>query len=97
MKVSIINSHIAIQGWMVDELCLRGNKLLIFAIIWGFTGNIKSSKRLDEWSVNYRYIEAWTGLGESMIDIILEELKSDDLIELNYDKTTVRVSKNYEL
>lgn len=82
---------------MVDELHLRGNKLLIFSIIWGFTGNLKSSKRLEEWTINYRYIESWTGLGESMIDVILEELASAEYIVLNYDKTTVCINKNYEV
>lgn len=85
MKCSILKNHVAIQGWMVEELGLRGNKLIIFAIIWGFTGNDKSAKLLKEWSINYRYIEAWTGLGENMVDTIIQELKADGLINLSED------------
>ena len=35
MKSSILKNHIAIQGWMVEDMHLRCNKLIIFAIIWG--------------------------------------------------------------
>lgn len=97
MKCSILKNHLAIQGWMVEELALRGNKLLIFAIIWGFTGNLKSTNKLDNWSVNYRYIESWTGLGEYMIDVILYELSSDRLIIWDRDNCSAHVDKNYEL
>lgn len=95
MKYSIVNSHIGVQGWMVEDLHLRGNKLLIFAIIWGFTGNLKSNKRLEEWTVNYRYIESWTGLGEDAVDVILVELSDSGFITI--ENCTVRVTSEYEL
>lgn len=96
MKYSILNNHIAIQGWMVEELGLRGNKLLIFAIIWGFTGNLKSANKLENWSVNYRYIESWTGLGEYMIDVILHELSDDHLINWDAANCIAHVNKDFE-
>ena len=80
MKISIATNHTAIQGWMVEDFGLRGNKLIIFAIIWGFTGNSKATNLLPEWNINYKYLEAWTGLGEYMIDRILQELRDDNLI-----------------
>ena len=95
MKYSIENNHIAIQGWMVEDLGLRGNKLIIFAIIWGFTGNTKSKSILNEWTINYRYIEAWTGLGEYMVDRIIDELSSDRLIVS--DNYVVHVEENYKI
>lgn len=95
MKLSILKNHVAIQGWMVEDLHLRGNKLIIFSIIWGFTGNQNNKVLLDEWSVNYRYIESWTGLGEDMIDNILEELHNDNLIV--WDDLSVRVTDDYKL
>ena len=95
MKCSILKNHIAIQGWMVEECGLRGNKLIIFAIIWGFTGNKKATKLLNEWSINYRYIESWTGLGENMVDTIIQELQADGLINLSEDYT-VCVDENYK-
>ena len=30
-------NYITIQGWMVTELKLKGNELLIYALIFGFT------------------------------------------------------------
>lgn len=96
MKISIIKNHIALQGWMVEELGLRGNKLIIFAIIWGFTGNQKSNLRYEEWTIGYRYIQSWTGLVEEMVDVILKELDKEGLICLNYDNNTVCVDKRFE-
>lgn len=96
MKYSILTNHIGIQGWMVEELGLRGNKLIVFAIIWGFTGNTKATNLLPEWSVNYRYLEAWTGLGECMIDRILQELQADNLIVWT-DVNTVFVNDDYKV
>ena len=79
---------------MVEELGLRGNKLLIFAIIWGYTGNTKAQNIRDGWTVNYRYIEAWTGLGEYMADLIIGELRDDGLI--TWDDTVVCVEESYK-
>lgn len=31
------NNYIAIQGWMINELGLKGNELIIYAIIYGFS------------------------------------------------------------
>lgn len=95
MKYSILKNHIAIQGWMVEDMHLRCNKLIIFAIIWGFTGNQKSTNLLDKWTINYRYIEAWTGLSENMTDIILIELEQAGYIEI--DDCAVRVTPDYQI
>lgn len=81
---------------MVEELGLRGNKLIIFAIIWGFTGNLKATKLLPELNINYKYLEAWTGLGEYMIDRILQELRDDNLIVWT-DMNTVFVTDDYKV
>lgn len=97
MKYSILKNHLAIQGWMVEELNLRGNKLLIFSIIWGFTGNHKSQIILKEWTVNYRYIESWTGLGEFMIDVILQELADDGLIIFDKESCSAHVTEDNEI
>ncbi len=34
-KKSITNNYIAIQGWMVEQLGLKGNELLAYALIHG--------------------------------------------------------------
>lgn len=44
------NNYIVIQGFMISELCLKGNELLVYAIIYGF------SQDEDNWftgSLNY--------------------------------------------
>ena len=30
-------NYVVIQGWMVNELNLKGNDLMVYAIIYGFT------------------------------------------------------------
>lgn len=35
-------NYIVVSGWMVNELHLKGNELLIYAIIYGFTQDNKS-------------------------------------------------------
>lgn len=94
MKYSILKNHLCIKGWMVEELGLRGNKLIIFAIIWGYTGNFKAQNIRNEWTINYRYIEAWTGLGEYMVDRIISELSNDGLI--SWDENVVCVEDSYK-
>ena len=32
-------NYLVIQGWMITELKLKGNELLIYAIIYGFSQN----------------------------------------------------------
>jgi hypothetical protein len=36
------SQYINIQGWMVNELKLKGNDLIIFAIIFGFSQDQES-------------------------------------------------------
>ena len=35
-KIDISKNYITIQGWMIEELDLKGNDLLVYAIIYGF-------------------------------------------------------------
>ena len=35
-------NYLVIQGWMIAELKLKGNELLIYAIIYGFSQNNQS-------------------------------------------------------
>ena len=36
------NNYITIQGWMINELDLSGNDLIVYAIIYGFTQDEES-------------------------------------------------------
>ena len=54
MTVNAAN-YLVIQGWMVTELGLKGNELLIYALIYGF------SQTEDQWFTGtLRYIAEWT-------------------------------------
>ena len=37
------NNYIVIQGWMINRLNLSGNRLLLYAIVYGFSQNGESS------------------------------------------------------
>jgi uncharacterized phage protein (TIGR02220 family) len=57
MKESKINSdsYIVVQGWMITELNLKGNELLVFAIIHGF-----SQDNAGEFTGSLQYLADWT-------------------------------------
>ena len=48
-------NFIAIQGWMVTELGLKGNSLLIYAIIYGF-----SQDGEQVFNGSLQYLADWT-------------------------------------
>lgn len=49
-------NFITIQGWMRTELKLKGNALLVFALIWGF-----SQMEGQKFTGNLQYIADWCG------------------------------------
>lgn len=57
MSDSRINadSYIVVQGWMITELNLKGNELLVFAIIHGF-----SQDNAGEFTGSLQYLADWT-------------------------------------
>lgn len=60
--------YISLQSWMVTNLGLRGDELIIFAIIYGFS---QDGKSLYKGSSNY--LSFWTGRSK---ETILNKLKS---------------------
>lgn len=49
------SNYVVIQGWMITRLGLKGNELLIYAVIYGFTQNgeiefVGSMKYLADWT-----------------------------------------------
>ena len=48
-------NFVAIQGWMVNELKLKGNSLIIYAIIYGF-----SQAEEQVFSGSLQYLADWT-------------------------------------
>lgn len=69
------NNYIVIQGWMRD-LGLSGNKLMVFAIIYGFSQDENSM-----YSGTASYIADWLGVRKHTVLDILKELTANGLLE----------------
>ena len=52
-KVSPDN-YVAIQGWMITDLNLKGNELLIYAVIYGFSQDGES-----QFTGSLQYLADW--------------------------------------
>ena len=76
MKQSKVKNenHIVIQGWMVNELELKGNELIIYAIIYGF-----SQTENQKFTGSLQYLADWTN---STKQGVIKNLKS--LVEKGY-------------
>lgn len=69
-------SHIVIQGWMVTDLKLKGNELIVYAIIYGFSQ--------DNESLFYgsrSYLAEWCNVSLPTIDSALKGLLDKKLIK----------------
>lgn len=76
-KVNAKN-HIVIQGWMVCELELKGNELLIYAIIYGF-----SQTDNQVFSGSLQYLADWTNSSKQSVMKCLKSLEEKQLIVKN--------------
>lgn len=69
-------AYVNIQSFMVNELHLSGNALIIYAVIYGF------SQDGDSWFTGSRsYLAAWCQASKSTVSRNLETLCADGLIE----------------
>lgn len=78
------NNYITIQGWMIN-LGLKGNELIIFAIIYGFSQDDKSS-----FNGSQRYISSMLGISLPTTNRII-----NSLIDKNFIKKTGESSYQY--
>ena len=78
MSESRINadSYIVVQGWMITELNLKGNELLVFAIIHGF-----SHDNAGEFTGSLQYLMEWTGNTKKTVINALKALVERDLVQ----------------
>ncbi|QCW21908.1 hypothetical protein [Flavobacterium phage V186] len=68
------NSFYVIQGWMINELNLKGNNLLVFAVIYGF-----SKDGQGKFDGSLKYLCDCTGASKNTV------IKSlNDLLDLGY-------------
>ena len=70
MKKTIANNFITIQGWMVETLGLKGNQLLAYALIYGF-----SQDGVSEFTGSVSYVEQWLGCARSTAFETLQKLE----------------------
>lgn len=69
------NNFIAIQGWMRTKLNLKGNELLIYALIYGFSQDGDS-----KFTGTRRYIADWCGCSMRTVDNTLASLLAKRLV-----------------
>ena len=70
-----IGNFITIQGWMVTELNLKGNSLLIYAIIYGFSQNEDSYYKGSR-----QYLANWINSTVQGVSKCLNKLVEDGMI-----------------
>lgn len=69
-------NYILIQGWMITKLKLEGKKLLLFALIYGFT------QVEDTWFTgSTKYCAQWCDCSDKYILKLLKELVEAGYIE----------------
>ena len=63
------NNYVTIQGWMVNQLKLTGNELMVYAIIYGFSQDNKSMYR-----GSIEYMSETAGISRQSVGGILKKL-----------------------
>ena len=71
-------SYINIQAFMVNDLHLKGNELIIYAIIWGF-----SQDGISEFKGGLQYLADWTNSTQQGVLKALKSLLQKQLILKN--------------
>ena len=69
------DNYIVIQGWMVTDLKLKGNELLIYAIIYGFTQDGDSM-----FNGSSSYLASWCGCSKPTVLSALNSLVKKQLL-----------------
>lgn len=69
------NSYVLIQKWMMTDLNLCGNELLIYAIIFGF-----SQAEEQTYNGGLQYLADWTKISKQGVHKILSSLVTKNLI-----------------
>ena len=68
-------NYITIQGWMTTDLGLKGNSLIIYAIIYGFCQDGKSC-----YNGSLEYLQSWTNSTRQGVILALKNLVSSGMI-----------------
>lgn len=91
------NSYVVIQSFMVNELNLKGNELLVYAVIYGYSQDGK------QWFRGTRkHLSEWCGATKATVSNCLKSLVEKGLIERKeinedeYTKILYRAVKNLD-
>lgn len=71
-------NYVTIQGWMINELNLKGNELMCYAIIYGFSQITGCA-----FSGSYQYLADWCNTSRRTIITVIDNLVSKNLIIKN--------------
>lgn len=82
-------NYIVIQGWMINDLELKGNELICYAIIYGFSQDGES-----EFKGSLNYLCKILKCSKQTVITILKSLVENGLIEkINYSVQSVQFNK----
>ena len=87
------DSNFQIYGWMTNKLKLKGNELLIYAIIYSFSRNNKGE---GVFNASIPYLQEWTNIASKNVRSCLKNLLDKQLIikvEDNYSRRKPNVYK----
>lgn len=73
-------NYLVIESWMVNELKLKGNSLLLYALIYGFS---QTEKQVCTCGIDY--MQAWTNSSKQGVLNALNQLIQAGLVERVYD------------
>jgi biotin operon repressor len=85
------NGYINIQGWMINELKLKGNELILYALIFGFSQDGQS-----KFYGSTRYIESALGISRISVMTLLNKLKQKGYIICVSESHYMAVKKVYQ-
>lgn len=82
--MSLKGNYILLEGWMSEKLNLKGNELITFALIYGF-----SQEPDHDFHGSAQYIADWTGTNKRTVFNILKSL-----VDKGYIKRTEEIINN---
>ena len=88
------DSNFKIYGWMPNKLKLKGNELLIYAIIYSFSQNDNGN---GVFNANLQYLEEWTNIANKNVRNCLKNLLEKQLIIKIEDNYSIRKPNVYKI
>lgn len=90
MTVKKKQSYIVVLDWMVEKYHLKGNELLAYALIYGFSQDEES-----EYKGSYSYICKWLSIDRATAIRILNRLESKGLLTKRQELVGGKATNRY--